>query len=527
MNEGRICISVRSRKAERFVSRARAAAALANTVELRFDSLRESEIAKARDGLKRLRREYGGIIIATFRTSENGQGGERKLSREERIAFWQSRFVRDIADWADIEFDLDAECLRSGGEYAFDRIIRSYHQFDQSPGDADAREILARMRSSHPPDGRFIIKIAVTSSDITDSIPIWKLLESGAGRDSPIAISMGEFGAWTRILGPAFGSPLTYAASQADQTTAPGQFSFEDVSALYRVTELDRSTSVYGITGYPARHSTSPYLHNAAFRALRLNSVYLPLPARDLAAFYRRMISPATREIGWNLKGISVTHPHKEAIVPMLDRLDPVASGIGAVNTVSIDDGIVSGHNTDAEGFIRSLKDSSVDPNGSAAGIIGTGGAAKAACFGLLSAGADVKFFSRNPPKGGIVVAGRSVPAIELTASEDCFSGIDLLVNATPQGTRGPLMNETPAVARQMQNLQFAFDMVYNPPQTRFLREAASAGISATGGLSMLINQAVRQFEIWTGLAAPMEVMAKAAADQFRFPPAGQDPFLP
>ncbi len=511
MVKGKICLSVAANTSTEFVDKATRAAGLASLIELRFDSLDPAELSGVWSGLFKIRKAYSGTVIATYRSSENGQGGFRYIPREKREAFWKSPEAHSVADWADVEADIDERCLLENGVPRFEKVIRSFHSFDGTLSEVELRATLSRLHSPVLKTIEQIAKIACVAEDITDSIPVWKLIEGDPGiSDGTIALSMGEFGTWTRILGPAFGSLITYAPPPDGEETAPGQASYSDLRDLYRVEELDRSTAVYGITGFPARHSTSPYIHNRAFAHEDLNCVYLPLPARDLKAFFRRMVAPGTREIAWNLKGLSITHPHKQAVIELLDKVDDRASAIGAVNTVRIEENEMVGFNTDCAGFVQALSNGFGRLKDVSAGIIGTGGAARAAAYGLVSEGAEVTFFSRNRAGESLEFPDRSIPIRPLTDSDNCFSSIDILVNATPQGSKGVLENQTPALAVQMQNLQLAFDMVYNPKVTRFLREADDARIPSIGGIAMLIEQAILQFEIWTGRPAPLGVMKAA-----------------
>jgi 3-dehydroquinate dehydratase/shikimate dehydrogenase len=310
------------------------------------------------------------------------------------------------------------------------------------------------------------------------------------------------------VLAPAFGSALTYGSLAPGRETAPGQLSARELRDVYRVQSLDRETAVMGLVGKPVSHSLSPHMHNAAFDARRMNAVYVPFDVSDVSAFVRRMARPETRELRWNLRGFSVTAPHKSAIVGHLDRVEPHAAEMGAVNTVVIEGGELRGYNTDAraalapfEGLIE-LKDSRV-------AIIGAGGAARALLWGLRSQGAHVTVFARDTERAR---ATAEAFGAEVEQSEGAgFAGFDLVVNATPLGTRGALEGETPADASQLRGARLAYDLVYNPARTRFIKEAEAAGCETLGGLAMLVAQAAAQFELWTGTAAPIEVMHAAA----------------
>ena len=194
---------------------------------------------------------------------------------------------------------------------------------------------------------------------------------------------MGEAGQWTRILGLGHGAFLTYASVDADRETADGQITADELVNVYRAKQLDRDTRVYGVLGDPVSSSLSPYMHNAAFKDAGLNAVFLPLQVKDLDAFMRRMVLPAIREVELNFAGFAVTMPHKQTIMKYLDDIDPVAKKIGAVNTVKIDGDKLIGYNTDAHGFITSLKQRIPDLKGVRHAVLGAGGAARAVIHAL------------------------------------------------------------------------------------------------------------------------------------------------
>ena len=190
-----------------------------------------------------------------------------------------------------------------------------------------------------------VLKIAVMVNDAIDCLDIFKLLARAKadGREI-IPVGMGAAGLPTRILGPARGAFLTYGALDEDSATAPGQISVEDLRTLYRVDELDPSTQVMGLVGRPVAHSLSPHVHNAAFRSQRINAVYVPFEVTDLRSFVTRMIHPRTREMEWEMKGLSVTAPHKDSDNRPLDWMSP-RQGDWSVNTVVIENGKLCGYN--------------------------------------------------------------------------------------------------------------------------------------------------------------------------------------
>jgi shikimate dehydrogenase len=296
-----------------------------------------------------------------------------------------------------------------------------------------------------------------------------------------------------------------------ERATAPGQPTAREMREVYRIDQINPETAITGLIGCPVRHSISPDVHNAAFAERGMNAVYLPFEVHDSDAFLRRLIHPRSREIDWNLRGLSVTAPHKPRVLKHLDWIDPTASEIGAVNTIVVQGRELHGYNTDAEAFIEPLRRSLGSLKGLRCAIIGRGGAARAALWALRKDGAKLAFFVRHQ-KGSQQLA-EEFGATCKTICEADFTGFDVIVNATPLGTRDQLEDETPVTAAQMVNVRLVYDLVYNPLETRFLYEARAAGCKTLAGLEMLVMQAAVQFKLWTDKAPDVEVMRAAAID--------------
>ncbi len=500
MNNGKICVSVCAETADEFIENIKRAEELADIVELRFDYLSKSELETALE--KTCNLKSGKKFLLTFRPKE--QGGNQPLSKSEREQFWRSR-SDFCANWADVELDL----VETASQWLFERIICSYHDFDSVPN--DLFKIYENLKATNTD----VLKIAVQTDEITDTIEIWKLLQKAKSENKQIIpIAMGEAGKWTRILGLAHGAFMTYASLGSGKETAPGQISAEDLIKVYRVKELDENTDIYGILGSNTSYSMSPYIHNAAFKFHKLNSVFIPLQVNNLDEFMRRMVKPATREIELNFKGFAVTIPHKQTIIKHLDFIDEPAKKIGAVNTVKIVDGRLYGCNTDADGFIAPLLNSYGDLKNAKVAILGAGGAARACIYALKQNGAEITIFARDLIKSKSLAEEFQVNLSELSTLNSSlliFNDFDILVNTTPLGMKGKAEGETPIIAEQMKGLNLVYDLVYTPFQTKLMEEADKAGVPKIGGLAMLIAQATEQQKIWTGKDVPMQEMSRAA----------------
>lgn len=502
MNSGKICIPVCEATADDTIAAIRRAAELADIVEIRFDCLIADQLHRTIKALPDIPATY----LFTHRPSD--QGGARDMLFSERLTFWQS-ILNERRPPFIIDLEADVKLTMAVQTNNVRRIV-SYH--DLVGGLADPEHLFECVNALDPD----IIKLAVWADDITDAIPVWKLIERARSENREIiAIAMGEAGKWTRILGPAHGAFLTFASLDTGKETAGGQITAKDMLEVYRVRELDRKTGVYGVIGDPVSQSLSPYMQNAAFHVGQQNAVFMHLLVKDLDDFIRRMVKPDTREVELNFGGFSVTMPHKQAIMRHLDEIDPTAASIGAVNTVKIDaDGRMTGFNTDTHGFITPLKTRFGDLRGARAAVFGAGGAARACVYALKREGADVSVYVRDTKKASVFSDEMNIAVSQM--SKDRPGEADIVVNATPIGMKGAFENETLFTADELLGVKFVFDLVTKTAATPLISEAAKAGIPAIGGIEMLIAQGARQFEIWTGRDAPIETMRAAIADRMK-----------
>jgi shikimate dehydrogenase len=280
---------------------------------------------------------------------------------------------------------------------------------------------------------------------------------------------------------------------------------------------ISGKTIVCGIIGDPIEHTMSPAMHNAAFQTLGLDYTYVPFRVKSLE------LKKAIEGIrGLNLRGLNVTIPHKVAVMQFLDRIDPLAEKIGAVNTIINDDGILSGYNTDATGFLQTLHDKDVEPGDKKVLLLGAGGAARAIGNVLAGEKARITILNRQQELywaqdlAHLLTRhyGAKVNAGELTPEnlQRAIEGVDILVNATSLGM-SPDDDQTPVPADLLGVSLTVFDVVYNPYETRLLREAKAAGAKTISGLEMLVRQGAVAFEKWTGIKAPVDVMRQSALD--------------
>lgn len=432
------------------------------------------------------------LVLATCRRRQNR--GRFNGSLEEQIRTLESAVVAG-AHGVDLEIEsAEAAPAAAAGLQKRTWLLISYHNFESTP----ALEPIYRRLTRLPAD---LYKVVTTARKPSDNQRVLRLVRAHA-RTPLVALAMGPTGVPSRVLGPAFGCRYTYAAPGEASGTAPGQPSARQLRHLYRIEKLSRKTRIYGVIADPIGHSISPAVHNRAFQARRIDGVYLPfhVPGGQLKDFMG---------LAENLPvaGFSVTIPHKQKIVRYLDGLDPLARRIGAVNTVWRRAARWMGTNTDAYG-VRVPLERRLRLAGASVLLVGNGGAARGAAFTLADAGARLAIVGRNPDR--VRALARSCGAEALLREHLASRRFDVLIHATPLGMF-PNLNE--CFFPDAIPAEIVFDMVYNPVETLLIRRAREQGKQVICGLEMFIEQAARQFEIWTGQSAPRAAMERAAQE--------------
>jgi 3-dehydroquinate dehydratase/shikimate dehydrogenase len=324
-----------------------------------------------------------------------------------------------------------------------------------------------------------------------------------------VGIAMGPLGYFTRILGRKYGAPFTYAGYNPDRTFAPGQPQFQDLVRDYFYEGINKNTEVYAVIGDPIGHSLSPAVHNAAFVHLGLKKRMVPIqiPAASLG--------PALKSLRWlDIRGMSVTLPHKEAIIHHIDAVDKPVERVGACNTVVATDGKYFGHNTDYQAALTALEEPMGGSHGSVSPlmdkqvlVLGAGGVARTIAFGLTRRGAGVTITARNDEKAQRLA--EEVGCRSTTWAMRAGTLCDILINCTPVGMH-PNVDSCPVPAAAFREGTLVFDTVYHPENTLYLKEAAARGCTVVSGVDMFISQASMQFHYYTGRDAPEDVMRDA-----------------
>jgi len=420
----------------------------AQLVELRLDWLGTPP------DLGRLLKDKPTPVVITCRRAQDK--GLWKFGEDQRQTLLRSAIVAGV-DYVDLEEDIAGSIRRFGST----KRIVSYHNFEETP--ANLEEIHARLASRDPD----IVKLVTTAKTPEGNVRLLEVVKNA--KVPTVGFCMGDLGVWSRILCRKYGSPFTYATFSAQRTMAPGQLTFEETRDIFHFDQINRDTQVFGVVADPVAHSLSPLIHNAAYQAQGLNAVYLPFRIPREHFTHSLHVLEAL-----DVRGYSVTIPHKVAALELAQtKIEPVAE-IGALNTLFRGQGGEwCGANTDCDAALASLR-LALDPEGDPlhpatdplAGkrvlILGAGGAARAIATGLIKAGAAVMH---------------------------------------------PKVDESPFQQHWLDEGMIVFDTVYTPERTLLIAQARERGCRVVTGVEMFVRQAARQYEYFTGKSAPIEVM--------------------
>jgi len=388
-------------------------------------------------------------------------------------------------------------------------LILSSHDFQTRPAD-----LLRRVRAMADYSSCRVVKLAWRARSLRDNLEAFEIIQQ---RTKPtIALCMGEEGLMSRVLAKKFGALLTFAAIDHEHGTAPGQPTISELKNLYRWDALNSETKVFGVIGYPVGHSMSPAIHNAGFDAIHYNGVYLPMPIPPEYEHFKATVGSFIAEKSLHFRGASVTIPHKQNLLRFVEEMggeiEPLAAQIGAANTLTVrDDSTLYASNTDYAAALDAVC-SAMDIEreglqGKRVAVLGAGGAARAVVAGYTAYGAEVTVYNRTLDKANALAKAFNARADALDAIKQ--GSFDILINCTPIGMH-PNTDEAPYDFTQHPlpdagHPPVVFDTIYNPIQTRLLREAQASGCITVSGLEMFVRQAAGQFELWTGKPAPTD----------------------
>jgi len=486
-----LCVTIaRTRHRQTIAEHQQAADLGAKLVELRLDYIGRSI------DLTRLLKNRPTPVVLTCRRKEDGGRWER--TEEERLMLLRSAIAMGV-EYVDLEEDTAVKIPR----YGKTKRIVSLHNFEGTPGDLESLHAgLSKLDAD-------IVKIAVQANSFSDTIRMLRLMKTAA--IPTIGISMGEFGTPTRILATRYGAPFTFCVFDTERKVAPGQLSFDQMQNIYRAESIDEETKLFGVVADPVSHSYSPLIHNASFFSNQLNFRYMPfrVAAEELELFLEWC---KEEKIG----GLSVTIPHKQSVLPLLNQAESAAQGIGACNTVVFShnaDNELIGYNTDYRAAMDCLSEAMAKWTGKqdpfereSVLILGAGGVSRAIGYGLAQRRAQITISSRNRTASEILAKHLNCRWIDWQDRHSIEPKI--LVNGTPVGMF-PEMDETPFQTNKLHGNTLVFDTVYNPEQTLFIKGARTAGCRVITGLQMFVRQAAYQYRLFTGQEPPVEVMIK------------------
>lgn len=505
----------------------------AQLVELRVDQIGDVEAVA-----DLLRTTHAHPFILTVRSAD--EGGHWDADDAERIALIE-RLGLLLPGFVDIEYETwtrsanvrqkiglvcDTSWTRDkttgGGENARTRnaLILSKHDWQETPADLEPtlRELDATPAA--------VRKAVFRAHDASDALRVLVALARRAAHGDWILLAMGEAGVATRVLAAKFGGFLTFAALDPRHASAPGQLSLDELSRCFRAPRIGPATRVFGLVGWPVRHSYSPRIHNAALAADDLDAVYLPFPVDATASAFYRFMDLLVAHPELDLHGLSVTIPHKEHALDWLDQrggaTSAAARACGSVNTLTrCTDGRWSGDNTDGRGALRALAaklnesrtgthadaDESAALRGRRVDVLGAGGAARGVVGALLDAGARITLYNRNAARAELLAEelGCAWQRWELRGDGDG----DVVINCTPVGM-WPRVDDSPLPVERWVRRPLVFDTVYRPAETCLLRAAREHGCPTLPGAEMLLQQADLQYRQWHGRPAPLDVMRAA-----------------
>ncbi|MFZ2022710.1 MAG: shikimate dehydrogenase [Terracidiphilus sp.] len=500
----RLCVSVQGTTPAELFSHADAALKDSVFIELRLDYL--AKPAAVLPELKAfLNRRRDVTVLATCRRKPGGGRFTGSLNAELEV-------LQKAAETGCHIVDLEIEsveqmtrpqhakfrlALRAAGT----SLLISSHDYSRTRRAEGLGKVAREIAAYHPE----FVKVVSTARSLADNLAILRMVENESLDVQMVGIAMGEEGLISRVLSPRAGAAFTFGSIADGAETAPGQVAARTLLDLYRLDQLDQATRIFGVAGNPITHSLSPVMHLTAFRRENVNAVMLPLKVRvldDLLTIVRDL----------PIDGVAVTMPLKQEVLPHLANMDPLTAKIGACNTLRTGaDGKLYGFNTDVAGVVRPLE-KRMRLKGARILVLGAGGAARAAVFGLVEQGSEVYIVNRTHEKA--VALARKAKAHVLKQNVLAKQRFDAIINTTPCGMTG-IKQQLPVKESEL-NASLVFDMVYTPLETPLLKLAKSRGLAVISGVEMFVQQGARQFEIWTGKPAPENEMLRVVELELR-----------
>jgi shikimate dehydrogenase/3-dehydroquinate dehydratase type I len=494
---------------------------IADFIELRMDLIEDGSLVNLISTARNISSSIK--IIVTCRKKEEatsaggsvGIKGAGKKTIDRKIALLKEA-IELGADFVDIELaegraaikELQIFCAKHGGKT---KIIVSYHNLKKTPTLTKLKEIFHQCAKVKPA----VVKIVTSANTVEDNLIALRLIPY-ARKYSPeiISLCMGDKGRVSRAIAPLLGNYLSFATLEPEGQSAPGQFTvyeMKQINELFKGERTSPSAPVLSmrtppqnfiLLGNPVRQSLSPLMHNAALKEMGIKGNYSVFCVHDLGGALQGMK-------GMNIRGASVTIPFKVEVMEYLDDIDDDALIIGAVNTIINNKGRLTGYNTDWLGLILTLK-KAMPIKGKTIVIIGAGGTARAAAYGIMKEGGFPIIANRTPEKGKIISSKLNCPFYSL--AEIGKIKADCLINTTPVGMYPK--DKSPVKASALGGYKYVMDVIYNPLKTKLLADAERQGCHIISGLDMFVNQGAEQLRLWTGVEPPRALMKKVILER-------------
>ena len=494
----------------------------ADFIELRMDLIADGNLDDLIGGI---RSASGSVkIIVTCRKKEEALSG-KELPNAKHMAEYNKTEKMDLlkraidlkADFVDIELTegktaigkLRDYCAKQGGVTG---IIVSYHDIKKTPSATKLQEIFHKCLENDAA----VVKIVTFAKSAEDNLKVLSMIPYAQKHSQKIiTMCMGVEGRISRVLAPLLGAYLSFAALDSDAQSAPGQLTVREIRQINNLIQGNHSNKSafvlsagqdlqnYVLLGNPVAQSLSPLMHYAALKEMGIDAHYSAFCVSDLEAAICGMK-------GMNIRGASVTIPYKVSVMEYLDEVDDDALKIGAVNTIVNNNGRLTGYNTDWLGLMLAIKEL-VTIKDKTFAIIGAGGTARAAVYGIIKEGGLPVIVNRTIAKGKSLSNKLNCPFYSIADLGKIKA--DCLINTTPVGMY-PHIDQSPVGSSFLGKYKYVIDVIYNPLKTKLLRDAEANGCRTVSGLDMFVHQGAEQLKLWTGIEPPRELMKKVVIER-------------
>lgn len=517
-----ICVPITAKSNKEALHSIERSCRIADAIEIRMDLIPDGSLPDLISVARRSSRKV--VIIVTCRKKEEASrnvescDAEEKKDQDDRKMAILKQAVGLGANYIDIELsegpdvirELKSFCERPGRST---KVIISYHNFQKTPSFVRLKEIFHQCREFKPA----VVKIVTWAKKPDDNLQLLRLIPYARKYEQEIiALCMGDKGRMNRMMAPFLGNFLNFATLHEGIQSAPGQLTVSEMKQINKLVSTDepkhKSLSRSGgdsqlqnyiLLGNPVGHSLSPLMHNTALNALGVEGRYNAFCVYDLEAAIQGIR-------GMDIRGASVTIPFKSAVMEYLDDISEDALQIGAVNTIINDNGLLTGFNTDWLGLMATLKEATTI-KGKKFVIIGAGGTARAATYGIIKEGGFPVIANRTVENGKRLALEFNCPYYSL--SEVGKIEADCLINTTPAGMY-PDIDKSPVHLSALAGYKYVMDVIYNPLKTRLLKDAELQGCRALSGLNMFVHQGAEQIKLWTTKEPDRALMKKVVKER-------------